>query len=793
MPDLIAIEVDGRRLEARKGAMLIEVTDAAEIYIPRFCYHKKLTIAANCRMCLVEVEKAAKPLPACATPVMDGMRVYTRSPRAREAQRATMEFLLINHPLDCPICDQGGECELQDLALGYGADVSRYSERKRVVKDKDIGPLIQTDLTRCIHCTRCVRFGDEIAGLRELGATGRGEHMTIGTYIEEAVGSEMSGNVIDLCPVGALTSKPFRYTARAWELRQREAIAPHDSIGSNLYLHVTGNRVRRVVPRENEALNEVWISDRDRYSYLGLASPDRITTPAIREDGRWREVDWETALDFVGGRLQRIAAAHGGGVIGALVSPGATLEEHHLLQKLVRGLGSHNIDHRLRQSDFSDQGAAPLFPWLGGSIAGLEGLRAALLIGANPRKDQPIANHRLRRAALRGAAVMVLNPLDFDFNFPIADRLIVAPSRMPAALAGIAKAVLEVQGRSADAALARLVDGVQADATERAIAERLCGDEALLLLGNLAAEHPRSSLLRGLAGAICELSGARLGYLPEAANSAGAWLAGALPHRGPMGDRLAEAGLDARGMIEARLRAYLLYGLEPELDCRDPAAALAALREAECVVSLTSYRSERMAGYAHALLPIAQYAETSGTYVNAAGDWQSFEAAVAPPGEARPGWKVLRVVANRLGLAGFEYLASTEVSEELRRMAGEIEPDNRGCWALSGELEPAPPERGLELIHTLPMHRLDPLVRRAPALQQTADAGDRALHIGATLAAELGLAEGDPARLCQNGTELVLPIAVDGRLPEGCVLVYAGFEATGELLGGAGPVSLARA
>ncbi|MBF8270489.1 MAG: NADH-quinone oxidoreductase subunit G, partial [Gammaproteobacteria bacterium] len=441
--NVIKIEVDGKELAARPGQMLIEVTDANDIYIPRFCYHKKLSVAANCRMCLVEVEKAPKPLPACATPVTNGMKVRTRSPLALAAQKSVMEFLLINHPLDCPICDQGGECELQDLAMGYGSDVSRYQENKRVVKDKNIGPLVQTDMTRCIHCTRCVRFGDEVAGLRELGGTGRGEHLQIGTYIETSMTSEMSGNIIDLCPVGALTSKPFRYSARTWEMRQHNGIAPHDAVGSNIHFHTKGNIVKRVVPAENEAINEVWLSDRDRFSYEGLYSDDRLLNPMIKQDGVWREVDWLAAFEHVKRSLDRVIAASGAHSLGALASANATSEELYLLQKFMRALGSNNIDHRIHQCDFSDDAEAPVFPWLGLPIQELEQLDAALIIGGNPRKDQPIINHRLRKAATRGAAVMVVNPVDFDSNFNLAARAIVTPADMTRALAGIIKALLE--------------------------------------------------------------------------------------------------------------------------------------------------------------------------------------------------------------------------------------------------------------------------------------------------------------------------------------------------------------
>ena len=422
--DILNIEVDGKLLQARRGQMLIEVTDANDIYIPRFCYHKKLTVAANCRMCLIEVEKAPKPLPACSTPVMEGMKVQTRSKLAIEAQKSVMEFLLINHPLDCPICDQGGECELQDLAIGYGEGVSRYQESKRIVMDKNIGPLIQTDMTRCIHCTRCVRFGEEIAGLREMGSVGRGERMEISTYIEKSVSSELSGNIIDICPVGALTSKPFRFSARAWEMVQRESIAPHDSVGSNVQLHIKDDRVMRVIPAENEAINEVWISDRDRFSYEGMYSDDRLQTPMIKQNGNWQETDWETALEFVGKNLDKILSSYGSDQLGGLISPASTLEELYLFQKLLRALGSNNIDSRLRQNDFAQQDADPAFPYLGQSIASLEDLDAVLMIGSNIRKEQPMINHRLRKASLKGADVMMINSVDYEINYDVSEQII---------------------------------------------------------------------------------------------------------------------------------------------------------------------------------------------------------------------------------------------------------------------------------------------------------------------------------------------------------------------------------
>ena len=540
--DLVSIEIDGKPFKARKGAMIIEVADAAGIPIPRFCYHKKLSIAANCRMCMVEVEKVPKPLPACATPVTEGMKVYTRSDIATGAQKAVMEFLLINHPLDCPICDQGGECELQDLALGYGRDISRFAEKKRVVQDKYIGPLIATDMTRCIHCTRCIRMLREVAGKMELGATGRGENMEIGTYIETSLESELSGNVIDVCPVGALTSRPFRFKARAWELQQHATIAPHDAIGSNIFVHTRRGQVMRVVPRENEAVNEVWLSDRDRFSYEGLYSADRVSEPMIRVDGNWQRTDWESALQAVVDGVRGVINSSGAEQVGVLASATATLEELSLLQAVARGIGVNNIDHRLRQADFCDQEQAPLCPTLGQSLAGLESVSAALVIGSNIRKDLPLAGHRLRKAALAGAQVMFVNPVDYEFLFPVHAKAIAAPSQLVATLAGIAACYPDA-GRDAAADVRTAITAASPDDTQRAMAAALRdAAHATVLLGAVASAHPQYSLLKALAGVIAQHSDAVLGILPEAANSTGAWLAGALPHRGPAGSRVKHAG-----------------------------------------------------------------------------------------------------------------------------------------------------------------------------------------------------------------------------------------------------------
>lgn len=788
---MINLEIDGKAVEARDGVMLIEAADEAGIPIPRFCYHKKLSIAANCRMCLVDVEKAAKPLPACATPVTEGMKVYTQSPKAIMAQKGVMEFLLINHPLDCPICDQGGECELQDLAMGYGASGSRYQEKKRVVKDKDIGPLIMTDMTRCIHCTRCIRFGQEIAGLMELGATGRGEHMEIGTYIEKAMVSELSGNVIDLCPVGALTSKPFRYTARAWEMAQRETIAPHDSVGSNLYLHVRDNKVMRVVPRENEEINEVWISDRDRFSYQGLNSPDRLQVPMIKRQGAWEETDWNTALQAVVKGLRGVIQSDGVEQIGALISPSATLEEMYLLQRLMRGLSVSNIDHRLRQSDFSDQEWAPVFPSLGASIAELQQLDAALLIGSNVRSEQPIIAHRLRQATQwNSARLMFINPVDYDFAFPVAEKIITDPAGMVRALAGIAKALLETSGQHIPAEFAKLLATVHPTPTERSIAQQLKNAQAAVLLGNLAQAHPQFSMLNALASRIAELSGARFGHLPEAANSAGGWIAGALPHREAAGKAVAASGLDAHAMLTKGLKAYVLFGIEAEYDSANPAAALKSLHNAEFVVALSAFNSKTMEDYADVLLPIGAFAETSGTFVNAEGRWQSFAGAVSPVGEARPGWKVLRVLGNLFAVNGFDYLSSEEVRDEVRSLI-----DQSGSQTPAGSSPAELPlsTDALTRIADVPMYAMDGLVRRAQGLQETGESQDATLRINAASARRAGLSAGQFAQARQGEARALLAVEIDERVADGCVLIAAALPKSAGLGPAFGPITVERA
>ncbi len=788
---LVNIEINGIALQARRGAMVIEAADAAGIVIPRFCYHKKLSIAANCRMCLIEVERAPKPLPACATPVAEGMKVYTRSPEALAAQKGTMEFLLINHPLDCPICDQGGECELQDVAMGFGGDVSRYQEGKRVVADKDIGPLIATDMTRCIHCTRCVRFGQEIAGIRELGATGRGENMRIGTYVAHTVASELSGNVIDLCPVGALTAKPSRYTHRPWELTQHDGVAPHDCVGSNVYLHTRRGGVMRVVPKDNEAINETWISDRDRFSYEGLYSNDRLTVPMVKRDGAWQETEWETALEAAAQGLRQVLAEGGPGRLGALVAPTATVEEMHLVATLMRGLGSGNIDHRLRQLDFSDQDAAPPFPWLGQSIEDLERLDAVLLVGSTIRKEQPIIAHRLRKAALRGARVMSVNALRQELHFPVEAQAVTSPGGMIRVLSGVAVAAAAAKKLTRPKPLAGVLKNVHATDAEKHLAATLReAERATVLLGGMALAHPELGVLRALCACIAEATGATLGYLPEAANSAGGCLAGVLPHRG-VGARPVEiVGLSAGQMLASPLDAYLVLGAEPDCDCADPAAAVAALEAARCSVALTAYAGETTRRWADVLLPVATYAETSGTFVNAEGRWQSFAAATRPPGAARPAWKVLRVLGNLLDVPGFDYTGSTEVLQALREALGEMPPDNTLKW--DGTLVRAAAGDGLARIGDVPIYASDAVVRRAAALQRTPDAVAPAAYLCAVEAAKLEVQAGDRLVVRQGEASLGLPVVVDEAVPEGCVRIPAGLPETAVLGASFGPLVLER-
>jgi NADH-quinone oxidoreductase subunit G len=764
----IAIEVDGQSLQASPGQMLIEVTDEAGIPIPRFCYHKHLSVAANCRMCLVEVERAPKPLPACATPVADGMKVFTQSPLARAAQKGTMEFLLINHPLDCPICDQGGECELQDVAMGYGGDVSRFTERKRVVPDPDIGPLVSTDMTRCIHCTRCVRFGEEIAGLRELGATGRGEHTKIGTYVKQAMTSELSGNVIDLCPVGALTSKPFRYQARAWELMRQATIAPHDSLGSNLFVHSRRGEVLRVVPKENADLNETWISDRDRFSYSGIRSSDRLTLPLIKDGNKWRETDWQSAL-LAAAKGIKSAVENDASQFGALISPKATLEEAYLTQKVTRGLGSQNIDHRLRMGDFRASEDDPTLPWLGMSILEVEQLDALLMIGSDLRREQPMLNHRVRKAVIGGAQAMALNVIDYAFNYDLAVSRVVGPEHLVAELAGIAAAV---------GASHPFTTGQSPSESQQKMADSLKeAQRGVVWLGNTAQAHPDFTIIRGLASAIAQAVDCTLGLVPEATNSVGAWLAGAVPHRLPGAASSAQAGLSVEGMIEKPRDACLMVDFEPDADVANPADLCHALESSGFVVALSPYRTAILETVADVMLPMAAFSETSGTFVNAEGRAQSFAGIAAPLGEARPAWKILRVLGNMLSLDGFDFDSSEQVRDEVMALCSEMLPTMvAGAGAEEARLQ-AP---SLGRIGTVAANGLDGLCRRAEPLHS---AQETAFRLHPESAQALGLADGDRAALTQDKGRIFGNVRTDTSVPEQWVWYPSG-NTQGVALGG---------
>ena len=703
---MVEIELDGQKVEVLEGSTVMHAAEKAGTYIPHFCYHKKLSIAANCRMCLVDVEKAPKPMPACATPVTQGMIVHTKNDKAIKAQKGVMEFLLINHPLDCPICDQGGECQLQDLAVGYGGSESRYEEEKRVVFHKDVGPLISMqEMSRCIHCTRCVRFGQEVAGVMELGMSHRGEHAEIETFVGMSVDSELSGNMIDICPVGALTSKPFRYSARTWELSRRKSVSPHDSTGANLIVQVKSNKVMRVVPLENEDLNECWLADRDRFSYEALNGDERLTSPMLKQGGEWKTVDWQTALEYVANGLKQIKADHGAGSIGTLASPHSTLEELYLAASLMRGLGSDNIDYRLRNAEF----AAPSgIRWLGTSIASLSQLQRVLVVGSNLRKDHPLFAQRIRQSVRKGGVLSSINSAaEFAgaeaWAMPVANSVLAAPEAWVQALADVAAAIAADKGVAAPAA------GQATDAAKAIAKSLLGGERKAILLGNAAAHHAKASSLLALANWIGAQTGATVGYLTEAANTVGAQLAGALP---------AGKGLNAGQMLDGQLKAVILLNNEPEFDSAAGARAKSSLNAAQMVVTLSPFKANM--AFSDVLLPIAPFTETSGTFVNAEGRVQGFHAVVKPLGDTRPAWKVLRVLANLLGLPGFDFESSQDVLKQVAGAdAAQLPADKLGNSTQAAiDLSAAP----VQAPAVAGIYQLDGLVRRATSLQLTADA-----------------------------------------------------------------------
>ncbi len=721
----VNLEIDGQKLEAEVGSMIIEVADDADIYIPRFCYHKKLSVAANCRMCMVEVASLAKAVPACATPVAEGMVIQTKTPKAIQAQKSVMEFLLINHPLDCPICDQGGECELQDLAVGYGDDVSRYAEGKRVVNDKNLGPLIATDMTRCIHCTRCVRFGQEVVGLREMGATGRGEHVEIGTYIEGCIESEVSANIIDLCPVGALTAKPSRFKARAWELKQSASIAAHDCLGSNVYVHHRNGEIIRVVPKENEAINEVWLSDRDRFSYQALTEGERLLIPRVKRNGEWQETDWQTALNLVMTEMKRIIGASSGKEFGALVGSSVTTEESYLLQQLIRGAGCNNIDFRMRRRDYSGDGRGSVRSGMNFPIENISEMDATLLIAGDLRHEQPLAALRVRKSTAYGK-VMAINPFDGEYNFSLTQEIQPKSHKLAHELAAVLVAADKINPEVLSAEIKEWLTGIEASDTHINIAQNLIdGEMSCILMGIFVQEHPQAEVINWLAESLALVTNSDWGYMTQGCNAAGNKIAGAVPMQSAAGGK-AEQGKNAKEMITDGLKGYFLLNCEPDIESVWSKEALANLQKAECVVALTPFADGRMPEYANIMLPIAGCYETSGTYINVEGTWQSFSAAVAAPGEARPGWKVLRVLANLFELKGFEYESSKQVIDELKEKFDAVS-ELRVARKIPPALTQVSEQEATR--ESLGLYSVDSMVRRAKALQQTPKASTHHISI----------------------------------------------------------------
>ncbi|KTD64725.1 NADH-quinone oxidoreductase subunit NuoG [Legionella spiritensis] len=770
------IEIDGKTFEVENGKMIIEVADAENIYIPRFCYHKKLSVAANCRMCLVEIENGRKPVPACATPITDGMKVYTRSAEALRSQQAVMEFLLINHPLDCPICDQGGECELQDISMGFGEDASEYIDTKRAVEDDDLGPLIATEMTRCIHCTRCVRFGDEVAGLRELGATGRGEHMQIGTYVKHSIVSEVSGNVIDLCPVGALTSKPFRFTARAWELTQHDSLAPHDCLGSNVFLHVRRNQLMRAVPRENEAINETWLSDRDRFSYLGLKSEARAAQPMIKKEGQWHTVDWAEALKFTADGISKVIKQHGPEQFAAFASSSSTLEELYLLQRLMRELGVNNLDHRLQQIDFRDQDGLPALIANSLTYADLEHQNAVLLLGCNIHREVPLAGVRVRKAFRNGADIYAVNPVDYEFHFDVKEKAVTSPQDMAITLARIALAMIDDSKRLPEE-VQRLLVGLKVDEASQKIADGLRqAKHAVIVTGAICDNHPDAALLRTLVNVIETTSQVRTLRLTSGANANGASLAGMLPHRTVAGKDVKQSGLDVQSALDAKLKGYFLLAAEPGYDFANPFSARQSMLAAEFVVLVSAFRQESMLDYADVILPMAPYAETSGTYINVDGRWQTVTGAYTPFGESRPAWKILRVLGNLLQCKDFDYLSSEDVLMEIKGIVD---------MTADRKYQPFYPEslpfhnQQLVRVGEWPLYRSDAIVRNAQALQTCAATDSACIRVHPETANRLKL--GEVATVSQGDIEITLPLKRDERVPRDVVWVANAMPETVDL------------
>ncbi len=771
---MVEIELDGKAVEVPQGSMVMHAANKLGTYIPHFCYHKKLSIAANCRMCLVEVEKAPKPLPACATPVTQGMKVFTHSAKAVEAQRSVMEFLLINHPLDCPICDQGGECQLQDLAVGYGKSNSRYEEDKRVVFHKNVGPLISMqEMTRCIHCTRCVRFGQEVAGVMELGMVNRGEHSEITTFAGQTIDSELSGNMIDLCPVGALTSKPFRYAARTWELGRKRSVSPHDSLGANTTIQTKANKVMRVVALENDAVNECWISDRDRFAYEGLNSADRVTTPMVKQGGQWLETDWQSAMDYVAHSLKTISSENGPEAVAALAHPISSTEELYLLQKMIRGLGSNQVETRLRQTDLKGAASAP---WLGMPIAKVSELDRVLVVGSFLRKEQPLIATRLRAGAKRGLQVSRIDAGGDDWLIPVTG-ITATPSAWVNALSEVALAVAKAKSVSAPTGTPNLTVSA---AAQKIADSLLSGTSTSVLLGSAAIAHPHASDLHVLAQFIAEQTGATLGFLPVGGNAVGASLVNA-------------NGAGVESVLSGDRRAVILMNIEPDADLPNPVQARAALAKANTVIALSAYKSADLLEVADVILPISTYTESVSTFVNSEGRAQTIQPAVKPLGDSRPAWKVLRVLGGLLNLDGFLYNMPEEVLGEAlgENYCTKLNNQSAATSLINGN---ATPSAGLERLSDVGIYAGDQIVRRSSALQLTRDAkrGNQ-VGLGQALFNELGLKEGDAVRVTQGGQSVDLPATLEANLAKGAVRISAGTMASAHLGSMFGPVTVSKA
>lgn len=773
-PETVNIEVNGVSMDVPRNSMIIEATDKAGISVPRFCYHSKLSIAANCRMCLVDVEKAPKPMPACATPVMDGMKVYTHSRRAIDAQHGVMEFLLINHPLDCPICDQGGECELQDQALGYGRSVSRFVEQKRVVADHDIGPLVQTDLTRCIQCTRCVRFLDEIAGSNELGMFNRGDRSSIGTSLQQGVDSELSGNVIDLCPVGALTNKPFRYSARAWELMAKASIGFHDGVGSTLWYHTRRGKVLRAVPKDSESRNETWLSDRDRYAHFGLDAADRVLEPMVKKNGSWQKVTWEEGFEAAAEALHAVVNASGGEQLGVLMSADAATEDFYLAHKLADKLGSHNFDTRLKEQDFSDDGWTAQTASFSIPMSDIDEADGILLVGSNIRQEAPLLGQRVRKAWRHGAKVAVINPVDWNLNFSLSAKVITPPQNMVADLALLAQAVADATGNDLPKALQSAKNGQNPGEQHKAIADMLKATEhKTLLLGHAALAHTNAAWLRQLSAWICNATGASLNIVTHGGNATGAAKI----------KSLSSGGLNVRAMLEASLKAYLLWDVEPDFDFANPSLASSVLEAAEKVVAVSSYAGADLKACADVILPLAPLPESAGTLYTYDGQAMEVEAAAKLSGESRPGWKILRRLGAQMELAGFEQIDLAGIREEMSAVLehASIEPQ-------SSKLAGVEPLSGLIRVGEVGMYSVNGMCRRSEYLQQTAQAQLNFVGLNENDAARLGLSDGQTAKVGQRDDTVSLPVRICRELPEGAVWVKAGTPAVSSLGDSYGPI-----